>query len=295
MPNPEKLNEDKGDQDEKAGSPESSHLARKAEKHLALQEEFASRAGKPYWKERAERKEEGEKGETEKRREKAETGVRAKILDRIRQKIAEIDRELLSVDWNDKDLRQGIETAAQLSEKEKTAYQKTASALSALSGQEGELFKEEFELVRERGGVMTETDKEVLEEIVKAKQQIAAERAKLAESPEFALYARMAELRTYQEGLQNGFAETPTVRKNMEWLREKWEFGRPSILEGHTGSWKSRLVFGLVRKLYSRDPEYILCGERVGPPEVFGRMQLRVVGASDKRVLEVNRPLSKVL
>lgn len=238
-------------------------LAKKAETHIALQEKYAERAGRPLWQEMAE-------GGGQK-----ETGARAKILDKIRQKIADIDAEFSAIDWQNRNLRQAVESSAESSEEERAAYEKVASALSELARQEDELSREEFALARSRAGQMTSADKKELEAVIETKQEIAAERAKLSESPDTAIYARMAELQSYRDGLQNGFAETLSVKEYEEWIKTKWQEGKAVLLEGPTGSWKTETVIGLSKKLYGQPPEVVRCSERTGPPEIFGKILLK--------------------
>ena len=114
-------------------------------------------------------------------------------------------------------------------------------------------------------------------------------------NPETIVFAKMRELLKYQEGLKVGFAETPSRKVVEQWVEEKWRDGKATLLEGPTGTGKTELLNHLTRKLYGQNPEIVRCGERVGPPEIFGKILLRPTGGNVEKVFEANEKIQKYL
>lgn len=135
--------------------------------------------------------------------------------------------------------------------------------------------KREFEISKSRQGGITPTDRFQIAKAASIKEGVDEKREKVQHNPETAVFSRMYELKKYQEGLRDGYAETPSRKVHETWIREQWEQGKAVLLEGPTGTGKTETLIHLTKKLYSTSPEVVRCTERTGPSEIFGKVLLR--------------------
>jgi len=159
---------------------------------------------------------------------------------------------------------------------EQKKFEKISLELRALEGLEEKQIKKEFHIVQDRKGRITEVDRKRLKNIAEIKEAVQKRREQLWQNPETAVIARAHELKNLQRELRDyGFAATPSNRKDMEWIRDKWENGKAVLLEGPTETGKTELFRYMTRKLYGTAPEIVRCTERTGPAEIFGKVLLR--------------------
>lgn len=157
------------------------------------------------------------------------------------------------------------------------AYEKEAEEVSillhSLEKTENDLTAKEYEISTKSSA--DSSDKIALEKFSAIRRAISERRHNIENNPETASFARVHELRRYQKELSLGFAETPSRKKDMDWIREKWEQGKAVLLEGPTGTGKTEMITALTKKLYGKNPEVVRCTERTGPPEIFGKVLLK--------------------
>ena len=245
------------------------NYAEKAAEHIKLQEQFAERVGESYWRVRQKRIE--------------LTGFRERQAEIIRQKIAKLDELLTGVDWQAEDARKKLEEnfgVREKIEKEEKAFTEIQKLMNELAARENELVRENFDVRRERQGLIDEIDREVLAENELLLRKITEQRESLFKNPETALLARMAELAHYQKELsRNNFAVTPSRKEEIRWIERKIEEGQPIFLEGPTGTGKTELAKNAARELYGdkvQDLDLVIrCTQRTGPADIFGKILLR--------------------
>ena len=245
------------------------NYAEKGAEHIKLQEQFAERAGEPYWRDKQKRIE--------------LSGYRAKEAEIIRQKIAKLDELLTGVDWQAEDARKKLEEnfgVREKIEKEEKAFTEIQKLMNELAARENELVRENFDVRRERQGLIDEIDREVLAENELALRKITEQRESLFKNPETVLLARMAELARYQTELSSdNFAVTPSRKEEIRWIERKIEEGQPIFLEGPTGTGKTELAKNATRELYGdkvQDLDLVIrCAPKTGPADIFGKILLR--------------------
>lgn len=152
-------------------------------------------------------------------------------------------------------------------------FEEVSNLLQALEKTENDLLAKEYEISTK--SVIDSSDKIALEKFAAIGRAVSERRHNIENNPETAPFARMYELRRYQQELASGFAETPSRKSDMNWVREKWEQSRAVLLEGPTGTGKTETIKALTKKLYGKNPEVVRCTERTGPPEIFGKVLLK--------------------
>lgn len=152
-------------------------------------------------------------------------------------------------------------------------FEEISSLLQVLEKTENDLLAKEYEISTK--SVIDSSDKIALEKFAAIGRAVSERRHNIENNPETAPFARMYELRRYQQELASGFAETPSRKSDMNWVREKWEQGRAVLLEGPTGTGKTEIIKALSKKLYGKNSEVVRCTERTGPPEIFGKVLLK--------------------
>lgn len=137
----------------------------------------------------------------------------------------------------------------------------------------------ELTLKRQETG-LSQPDEEILsrnkKRIAIAKERITT----LEKDPEVLLEERRRELVAYRKQLrEEGFVETPQVKKLIADLAARIRLGKPILLWGHTGTGKTETVRHLSRKLFGEDPEIFSGSEEVTHYDLFGKTQLGPEGS----------------
>ena len=185
------------------------------------------------------------------------------------ENLAMLDKQASAFSLKNKEQVRGI----RLEREDEIEFEKISDLLQALEKTENDLSAKEYEISTK--SVISSSDKIALEKFVAIGKAVSERRQEIENNPETNLFARMHELRRYQKELASGFAETPSRKVDMDWVREKWEQGRAVLLEGPTGTGKTEMITALTKKLYGKTPEVVRCTERTGPPDIFGKVLLK--------------------
>jgi|GEM_PF-2357712 len=203
--------------------------------------------------------------------------------------VARVKKRLFKIDHELQDLK--VSTPKQLSEFYQAAGEEEKFSLmleqvQSINKQQEEFLTQEYQIISEgkkSSQGLSRADREALLEV---RQEIAALKQQAefwADSPETALFYRMAVLEKYRQDLQQkNFVDTPSRQALAERIKFHIENSEPILLEGETGTGKTELALNLCRRLYGgREPEFISGSPDVRASDIFVKQGLKASETAD--------------